>query len=77
MELSLLKLTMDEKIENYYQLLDIDSLDNYKHKLTSLNLLSFQINEHHNTVKESKAMSASKLEAVQAEEQSTILVIQG
>ena len=42
-------------------MLGIDSLDNYKHKLTSLNLPIFQISMPHTITKDNKAMSESKL----------------
>lgn len=39
----LMRLSNDEKIESYYQLIDIDSAESYKLKLTNLNLLIFQV----------------------------------
>ena len=44
-EEALLRLSDDEKIEYYYRLLDVDSLDSYRLKLTSLNLPIFQNKE--------------------------------
>jgi hypothetical protein len=41
-EEELLRLTKEEKIEFYYQGLDIDSVDSYKKKMTSLNLPNLQ-----------------------------------
>ena len=66
---ALLRLTNEEKIEHYYQLINIDSVESYKNRLTSLNLQSY-IN--HSSKGQAKALSESKLgQALQEEEDSS------
>lgn len=66
MESTLLKFSNDEKIEYYYQSLEIDSLDSYKKKLSTLDLPIFMTKNGQNG-NQIKALSESKLEAAQAE----------
>jgi hypothetical protein len=40
-----MRLSNDEKIESYYQLVDIDNAESYKLKLTNLSLLIFLAHE--------------------------------
>lgn len=66
---SMLQLSNQQKIQFYYQLLGIDSIDSYKRKLTELNLSNYIVHRKKNEDNNVKALSESKLQAAMQHEE--------